>query len=390
TLNGVLKIDLKALKLDTTQVQIQIDYIKNADKLLNISDNKIEINPVKRNLIICFKPNENPSLLNNIYYDYTLINSDNDTISFQYRSKNNLFNVDYIPPDNYIFEIKAYKNGILQDKSSFEILVPYTFGENPFIWLLGLILVLIVLSIFLFYRNEHFKKLAIKERKLTETEKEKEELKVQTIVNAFNPHFINNSLHWIQSRYNDDPDTVKMISRLSYNIYDIFKKTRSGQAIHSLEEELKILENYIEIQKLRFGDSFSFILPEKEIIEKYKDLKLIVMQLQIHVENAIEHGIRNRMESSFVKLDIIEKEEYIIISVTDDGVGRKKAKEIGSRGTQSGIKMLKQLYTIFNNNPNNQLKISSYYQDEIFEKNGIRFGTKLIIQIPKNFIFEIM
>ena len=389
TIDGVLKIDMMAINRDTTGVDIVFDYIKNADKFLVIKDDKIKINPVKRNIILCFKPKNNPSFLDNIYYEYILTNNNRDTISYQHRSKNNKFIIDYLSPDLYKFEVRAFKNGVLMDTAGFDIIVPYTFGENPWMWVILISLGLGILSIFLYLRKEHIKQISNKEIELSETEKEKEKLKVQAVISAFNPHFINNSLHWIQSRYYKDPEMINMIDKLSKNIYYIFNKAKDGNAIHKLKDEINIVNNYITIQKIRFGDSFKLIMPDESSIEKYSDIPMILMQIQIHVENAIEHGIRNRPESSFVEVNVKENKDYLIITITDDGIGRNTPKKMKSRGSKSGIKMLKELHSIFNNNPKNIHKITSRYEDDIFEENGVRFGTRVIIEIPKGFVFEI-
>jgi len=152
---------------------------------------------------------------------------------------------------------------------------------------------------------------------------------------------------------------------------------------------MKLVENYIIIQHLRFGDTFKYIIPPKSILDKYLDLEIIVMQLQIHVENAIEHGIRNRESATYVKIDINETEFAYEIVVEDDGIGRVEAKKIKSRGFQTGVKMLNELHNVYNSYDFNKHKISSKYQDEIFLENGIKYGTRVIISIPKDFVYKI-
>jgi sensor histidine kinase YesM len=389
TKNGVLKIDTWNIKIDTSPVKIVFKKIINADKPLTIDNNKIQINSVKRNISFSFKPETNPSFLNNIYYSYLLTNKNNDTIAYQKLNKNNTFRIDYLSPDKYIFKVNAFKNGILMDSKMIGISVPYTFWENPWMWVIFISVFLLLLSGFLYYRKEKIKQIAIKEHRLSKTEKEKDQLKIQTIINAFNPHFINNSLHWVQSRYYKDPQMAKLIGRLSDNINYIFKKTKEGNAIHSLKEELNLVYNYITIQKIRFSNSFEYFQPEAETIEKYSEIKLIVMQIQIHVENAIEHGIRNSANSSFVEVKINEDNGLFIITITDDGIGRIKANQIESRGSQTGLKMLREIHELFNNNPNNIKKITTIYEDEIFTNNNIKYGTRVIINIPKDYIYSL-
>ena len=275
------------------------------------------------------------------------------------------------------------------DKASIKIEVPYAFSENPWTWFVLSIILLSSLSAFLYYRKEKIQEISIKEIAVSKLKNEKTMLHVQSILSAFNPHFINNSLHWVQSRNFKDPQITKMIGRLSANINYIFGKARNGQAMHSLKDELELVENYIIIQKLRFSNRFEYIGPDKKDIDKYKDVQVILMQIQIHVENAIEHGLRNRKNSTYVKVEISDDEIYYIISITDDGVGRKFSKKLKSRGNQSGIKMLREIYSIFNKNPKNKYHITGYYEDDIFQKDNIKFGTRVIIKIPKNFIYDI-
>ena len=114
------------------------------------------------------------------------------------------------------------------------------------------------------------------------------------------------------------------------------------------------------------------------------------MQLQIHIENAIEHGLRNRMASSFVELDITQMQDGIVFSITDDGGGRNKAKKLISKGTESGTKMLSNLHLIFNSNSKNSMPVTTEYEDDIFsDSSGLNYGTRVKIKIPKNYIYGI-
>lgn len=389
TKSGVLKIDMEAIRLDTSMTKISLDYMKSGGNIILGNNNEINISSVKRNIKLRFSSYPNPSFKNNIYFDYLLKNSKGDTILFQYRMNINEINIDYLNPDDYTLMVKTYKNGVIQDSVKYLIKVPYTFGENPWMWFFIAITVLSLLSLFLFYRKEKIKQISKKEIAISNANIEKEHLKVQTIISSFNPHFINNSLHWVQSRYYNDPPMTKMIGRLSANISYIFKKTKAGNAVHSLHDELILVKNYIIIQKLRFDDSFEYIEPSIASLNKFKDIQLIVLQIQIHVENAIEHGIRNRVGSSFVKVELNENEGYYIITITDDGIGRNGAKKIRSRGSNSGIKMLNELYSIYNKNKANPIEMYHYYEDDIFKNDGKFYGTRVSIFVPKKYIFEI-
>ena len=112
------------------------------------------------------------------------------------------------------------------------------------------------------------------------------------------------------------------------------------------------------------------------------------MQSQIHVENAIEHGLRNRPQSRKLEVNIWDKNDYLDIKVTDWGIGRPAAKKLASQGTQQGVTMLNNLHSIFNKG--NSQKIKSWYEDTPFRDHtsGIEYGTIVHILIPKHYCYE--
>ncbi|HHH54833.1 MAG TPA: hypothetical protein ENK91_14310, partial [Bacteroidetes bacterium] len=386
--SGILRIDFDMLRMDTTDVELKFDYIKNGGLDLKLNDNSIRLDPLRRNLHIAISPERNKYLKNNILYEYILTNKGGDTILNHGRTLIKSIETGYLNPGNYNLKLIAYKNGKEKDKKELNIIVPYTFLENPLTLPLGISFSLFAISMILFYRKEQNKKMARKNLFLEKIKNEKEQLKVQAILNNFNPHFINNSLNWVQARYYEDQDMTKMIGRLSENINYIFNKTQKTQTFHSLKEEFHLINNYIEIQKLRFGqDNINLQKPEDDdILHK---IDVIVMQVLIHVENAVEHGLRNRAGSNQIIIKINEDEKYYYIVIIDDGAGRKRAKEIGSKGLQSGLNMLKSIYSIYNANPNNRYKIKTQYIDDIFTYRNEKFGTKVILSIPKEYIFDI-
>ena len=204
-----------------------------------------------------------------------------------------------------------------------------------------------------------------------------------------NPHFINNALQWVQNRVFHDKEAVTVVGKLAENIKIVFKNTREKKSFHSLKNEVNLVQNYLLIQKFRFGDRLEYSLPHSEIINSWGDrLMLPLMIIQIHCENAIEHGINNTEEGGQVSIHLRDEENHIIINIEDNGIGRIKAQEIGSSGTQQGTKMLKELIEIYN--LNNTYKLSQKYEDGIFStSSGEKYGTRVILQIPKKYNYDL-
>jgi LytS/YehU family sensor histidine kinase len=122
------------------------------------------------------------------------------------------------------------------------------------------------------------------------------------------------------------------------NIYlgrfaDLMRKTLdfSSRTTISLIEEKKMLEVYLSLEKLRFGDDF--VSEIKINFDEYDAEKLQVpsMLLQPYVENAVKHGLLHKKGDK--KLDILFslKDKKLICKITDNGVGRKRTAKINAR-----------------------------------------------------------
>ena len=384
---GVHLFDWDKLLFDTTKNKIDIQYfVAGSQKSDFTKRTKISLPKDNRNFSIKFGPEKNISLSKNIFFDYYVLNSEQDTVFSELFDQVGYYQRDYLEPGNYTLIIKAKKHGQVMDQLSIKINVPKTLFENAWFWILIGLAGLVVIYQYSVIKTRHRRKIMEKELDVQKLLNEKEKLRVQTIINSFNPHFINNSLHWVQSRYNEDQSLVKLIGRLSENIAIIFSNTKEGKAYHSIDEELNVIQNYIEIQKIRFRNSFQFILENQ--IGDIKDVtNIILLHLQIHIENAVEHGIRNRETSTYVKLNLSKSSTHYQFTIEDDGCGRIHSKQIKSRGTQTGVKMIKTLMEIYNSR--NPSPITQVYEDEIFEDSmGKKHGTRVIIQYPQNYKYE--
>lgn len=276
-------------------------------------------------------------------------------------------------PGKYTLQVKVMKDGSESEIQELEIFIPKPIFENP--WTYVLLMSILGMSAWAVQRNRNRQKM------------EKNKLQVQAIVNQLNPHFINNALQWVQIRVYRDDDAVGVISKLGENIRLVFKNSREKKAFHSLEEEMKLVENYLFIQKKRFTSHLDYELPHEAQVKALGQVMVPLMQIQIHCENAVEHGIRNKEENGLVKVVLEDEGDYIRIVVEDSGVGRRKAASIGSKGTQQGTKMLENLKDIFNSR--NLLPIESWYEDDIFtSQQGEGYGTRVLIRIPKNYRYE--
>ncbi len=385
---GLSKINFDFLKFDTIPIRVKLISAKSGETNIAPINNTIEIPKDNRNLNIKFGPARNPSLKRNIFFEYLLTNEKGDTIVSQNYDQKCEFSIPYIPIGEYNLHIKARKNGLINDELELEINVPKSLTESVIFWVALSLVIFGSIGGMILLSSYNKRRLLEKDIQLKNLENEKDKLDIQTIISSFNPHFINNSLHWIQSRYRKDDSLVGLVANLSKNIQYIFENTRKGIPFHTISEEIELVKNYVAVQNVRFNNAITLNLPPERLINEIGNHKILLMQIQIHVENAIEHGIRNRKGSGTIKIDIKSTKENIIIVITDDGIGRVKAKAMGSGGTQQGTAMLKKLHEIYN--VRNSNKITSNYHDSPFtDENGANYGTKLTIIIPKNYQYEL-
>lgn len=135
-----------------------------------------------------------------------------------------------------------------------------------------------------------------------------------------NPHFLYNtlsSINWL-ARANNQQEISLMVESLSGLLRS---SIGNMDAVISIREEILLLENYINIQKVRYTDQLQFIV---DIDDSFQEYRIPKMTLQPIVENAIRHGLENMLGTCTVMIsartDSIQS-DYIVLTVTDNGPG---------------------------------------------------------------------
>lgn len=134
-----------------------------------------------------------------------------------------------------------------------------------------------------------------------------------------NPHFLYNTLESIrgQAMVDDNLEIAKMIETLSsFFRYSI---SRKGNIV-TLRDELNNIKDYMSIQTYRFGDRFSLEVDIDEEDAKVQDYYVPRLMLQPIVENAILHGLDEKLSGGLVIIDVVVSDDLIIM-VSDNGKG---------------------------------------------------------------------
>ena len=147
-----------------------------------------------------------------------------------------------------------------------------------------------------------------------------------------NPHFLYNTLESIrgQALMDDNFEIAKMVEALAA----FFRYSISGKGnLVTLRDELANINNYMLIQRYRFNNRFSMEIIIDEEDEAAYDFLIPRLIIQPVVENAIFHGLEEKLEGGKVIIEVIVTESNLIITISDNGKGidSRELKELGAR-----------------------------------------------------------
>ncbi|WP_058309037.1 cache domain-containing sensor histidine kinase [Gracilibacillus massiliensis] len=140
---------------------------------------------------------------------------------------------------------------------------------------------------------------------------------LKALQSQINPHFLYNTLDMLRwtARLENAPDTSKSIEDLS----TLFRINLSqGKVWIPLEDELKYVKSYMELQKRRLGDSFHYAIFIEAGLAKSIVLKLMLEPL---VENSFKHGFRQSQQNKKIMIRCYLKENDMVIDCLDNGIG---------------------------------------------------------------------
>jgi tetratricopeptide (TPR) repeat protein len=246
--------------------------------------------------------------------------------------------------------------------------------QTFFVVLFALLLVGIVLLI---YSRIHLKRTLTLQKELAEYEQKALHLQM-------NPHFVFNCLGSISSFIvqNGTDSAIKYLAKFS----KLMRLTLeySKEALIPIDKEIESLQNYLELEQLRFNKKFSFNIHKSPDIED--DMAIPPLLLQPFVENAIIHGLIPKMDKGHLEVCFVLEKEHLICTIIDDGMGiyaSQKMKE-GSVSVHKSMAIditRKRLEMIeASTGTKSRLEIR-----ELMQNNNIS-GTKVILRLPIQYL----
>ncbi len=236
----------------------------------------------------------------------------------------------------------------------------------------GLVFGLVLFSIALFsmYRSN-------KQKRLTNNL-----LALKSLRSQMNPHFIFNALNSVNSfiAQNDERSANRYLTDFSTLMRNVLNN--SEEDFIPLSKEIELLQLYLQLEHSRFKDKFNYeILIDKKL--QIDEFQIPPMLLQPYVENAVWHGLRYKKTKGKLVIDFKQKDaETILISITDDGIGRKKSKELKTQNQKKqqskGMKNIKKRINILNEMYADKVDvfIDNLHEDET--------GTKVVLTLKKD------
>lgn len=251
--------------------------------------------------------------------------------------------------------------------------------------ILFLVAILVALSIVVLFVIFNSRKNTLIQKYLKEElehQKQLHKIELNALRSQMNPHFVHNSLNAIQYyiQRHEVEISENYLTKFSKLMRLFFEYSRR-QTI-TVSEEVVLLNNYLEIEKLRFEDKLEFTIKVDEALDA-ESQQIPSMILQPIVENAINHGIFHKQEKGKVNVDFIKVSSscYKVI-IVDDGIGINKSKLMTRCATKkkecSSYVLEKRLML---------LKKSNLFDIEYTLKDRLDFsdneGTEVILQITE-------
>ncbi|WP_430410176.1 histidine kinase [Kordia sp.] len=179
-----------------------------------------------------------------------------------------------------------------------------------------------------------------------QTKKKLTELEVEVIKSQMNPHFISNCLNSIKllNYKKDYANSQLYIDR--FNRMLRFNLMYSNNTFVKIKDEITYLNDYLELEKLRFGELFDYIITHDSTIE---NLKIPSFLVQPFVENAIKHAfVEMPSQKGTIRIHFqVHTDETIEITIKDDGIGIENLSKSTQKKQSKGIDLIRRRMELY-------------------------------------------
>jgi two-component system LytT family sensor kinase len=204
--------------------------------------------------------------------------------------------------------------------------MPFIFVPKVIIEAVNIYLIVALYTMFYFLRAWYEQ-----QRLAQELLRDKAFAQLELLKNQVQPHFIFNTLNNIYSlSLKNSPRTSDLIYRLSsllsYMLYD------SRQEFIPVSKEMEYIHNYIELEKIRYGERLDVAVNCFDAVDQFTIPPLLILPL---VENSFKHGVSNDVGNSWIRVDVTVKDDWLTVKIENSRV----ADQVNGHAIYKGIGM---------------------------------------------------
>lgn len=305
-------------------------------------------------------------------YSYRLTDVDKNWVS---AGAKRFANYTDLQPGHYTFMVKAGDENSHVPITAFDIIISPPFWKTAWFRLLCILISVAIAVAIVQWRIKIVRKEAFNKAYFNQqmTEMEMKALRAQ-----MNPHFIFNCLNSIDALIQNDEKYrattyLNKFAKLIRNILDSSKH-------HSIlfTKDLETLRLYLELEQLRDENKFAYrVHVDNDLLQS--DCRVPSLAIQPFVENAIHHGLRNRITNDgHLDIDIQYEKEHIVYTITDNGIGRLAASQLsnGNDHEPYGLQMIRERIRRFNEEENASVDV-----EDLFTSNDEPGGTRVKVRV---------
>jgi len=315
--DGICRISLEKNLSNLTPPRLFISTVAINHKIINYDTKKLLLNHFENSIDIIFdKLSFSTGKKEGLYYK--LVGEDEQ---FEL-STNTKLSYNNLPPNDYELIVYALNNDGVRSmdpvRISFKIKLP--FWSTP--WFITSSLIVFFLLVY-FVSKKTIRNVRLKEEEKTRINELISRSQLSALQAQMNPHFIFNAINSIQNYILNkrDEEAYDYLAKFSKLIRMVLNNSR--ESILPFSVEIETLNLYIELEQLRFSDSFDYRLSIDEEVNLL-NIEIPTMLIQPYVENAIWHGLMNlkNERKAVLQINIVIESNFLKVVIEDNGVGR--------------------------------------------------------------------
>lgn len=316
-------------------------------------------------------------------YQYRLVGSDTNWVNAS--ASQNIVRYASLPSGKYTFEARVLNEDGYLSKTTPRI--RFTIDEQWWKkwWLLLIASVILMGGIYFYFlsRINYFKKKNLEEIEKVRVREEVRNSQLSALKAQMNPHFIFNVLNSIQEivLLNDKRQANSYLGKFA----DLMRMTldQSSKIAISLDDELRSLKLYLELESLRFEENFTYEVRVTDMLYTFNIL-IPAMLIQPYVENAIKHGLMHLQGEKKLELSFsLFNDNTLLCVITDNGIGRRRSAEINrmreKKHTSFATGATQRRLELLNQGREQTITVSFV---DLVDAKGQDNGTKVLLYIP--------